>query len=421
MKKAAGLAEFIVKERVRIVAEWEAFARTLLPAAGDMTSMALRDHANEILAAITGDMRSRQSAAEQAKKSKGRGEAQRLSDMGQLHAAIRIEGGFKLPQLVAEYRALRASVLRLWGKTGTDPDGVMRFNEAVDEALTEAVHTFTTTTEHYRDQSLGILGHDLRNPLTAIVAGAQLLIGSRDLDDRSVSLAARMLSSANRMSRMIADLLDLTRTRFGDAIPVVAAPMNLEPLCRQVVAELEGLRPSGGVSFTAKGDLRGEWDSDRIAQVLSNLVRNAIQHGAPSEPITVVARGQNADVSVEVHNGGPAIAKRLLSTMFAPMVRHERREGATGGLGLGLYIAAQVVSAHAGTLEVTSTAEGTTFTVLLPRRPTKKPALVARAAAIGAKAAVKARAARPRTAAAPARAARKSRPRRSGSSGTKAR
>lgn len=361
------LAEFIDAERVTIVAEWETFARSLLPAAGDMSPVALRDHADEILSAIVRDMKSRQTEAEQAEKSKGKGDAQNLGEMGKVHAALRIEFGFKLGQMVAEYRALRASVLRLWGKKGSDPEGVARFNEAIDEALTEAVERFTVTTEHYRDQSLGILGHDLRNPLSAIIMGSTVLVGSEKLDDRGVSIAARILNSANRMNRMIADLLDLTRTRFGDVIPVGRVPINLEAVCRQVVAEFEGLRPDG-LHFRGEGDLRGEWDSDRIAQVLSNLLRNAIQHGSKSHPISLTAKDNGAEVLLEVHNSGPCIPHGALNTIFEPMVRHTGNDHTNPGLGLGLYIASQVVLAHGGKLDVTSTkAAGTTFTVHLPR------------------------------------------------------
>jgi len=339
-----------------------------LPAAGTLSGLALRDHADEILSAIIHDMRSGQTAAEQAEKSKGRGEAQRLGKMGKLHATLRIEIGFKLGQMVAEYRALRASVLRLWQTKGSDPVGVTRFNEAIDEALTEAVDSFMLTTEHYRDQSLGILGHDLRNPLAAIITGSTLLVGSEKLNDKSVRIATRMLNSANRMNRMIGDLLDLTRTRFGNLIPVVRVTMDLAPLCRQVVAELEGLRPSGGLEFIETGDLRGEWDEDRISQVLSNLLRNAIQHGKTGSPIRLVATDRGSEVVLAVHNMGPSIPQNALSTIFEPMVRHVDNDHTNKGVGLGLYIALQVVTAHGGTLSVTSTeAEGTTFTVRLPR------------------------------------------------------
>jgi signal transduction histidine kinase len=229
----AALASFIDENRLRIVAEWEAFALSLTPAATGMTPSALRDHADDILTAIIDDMRSQQTAAEQAEKSKGRGTAQRLGPISKIHAALRTENGFKLGQLLAEYRALRASVLRLWEAAGNDGPGVTRFNESIDEALTEAVNSFAKTTEQFRDQSLGILGHDLRNPLAAIITGSTILVGTDGLDDKSVRVAARMVNSANRMNRMIDDLLDLTRTRSGDRIPVVRVPMDLEPLCRQ--------------------------------------------------------------------------------------------------------------------------------------------------------------------------------------------
>ncbi len=364
-----GLAEFIDQQRTKIVSEWEAFARTLGPAASAMTASALRDHADEILTTIVSDMKSQQTDAEQAEKSKGRGTAQRLGEIGRIHAALRIENGFKLVQLVAEYRALRASVLRLWESEGTDGPGVTRFNESIDEALTEAVESFMKTTEHYRDQSLAILGHDLRNPLSAMIMGSSLLVSSEDLDDKSIRIAARMLNSGNRMNRMIGDLLDLTRTRFGDQIPIVRQPMDLDPLCRQVVAELEGVVRAGPLRFAPQGDLHGEWDHDRIAQVLSNLVRNAIQHGGPSDQILVVARDDGDTIALQVHNGGRPISERALATIFEPMVRHVGDDKTNAGLGLGLYIASQIVLAHGGTLDATSTeAGGTTFTARLPRR-----------------------------------------------------
>ncbi len=352
---------------MEIIADWEEFARSLVPK-GEMTALALRDHVDKILTEVIRDMRSRQTTSEQAEKSKGRGVANRLEPIGRIHAALRIEDGFQLGQLVAEYRALRASVLRLWQDKGSDPAGVTRFNEAIDEALTEAVACHVRTTEHFRDQSLGILGHDLRNPLSAIIMGATLLVGSEHLDDKSVRVAARMLSSSNRMNRMIGDLLDLTRTRSGDRIPIVRRPIDLAPLCDQVVAELDGLLPAGTLRFIPQGDLKGEWDGDRIAQVLSNLVRNAIQHGPEGGAILLSARDEGEMVALSVHSGGPPIDPRLLSCIFEPMVRRAGQHGAQSGLGLGLYIALQIVLAHAGTLDVTSTDAGTAFTARLPRR-----------------------------------------------------
>lgn len=364
------LADFIQDERQTIVAEWQSFATTLLPAAGCMNGVALRDHADEILGAVVLDMRSRQSAQEQAEKSKGRGTAQRLEEIGKVHAALRIENGFKLAQLIAEYRALRASVLRLWARRNTDPEGVTRFNEAIDEALMEAVVLFTKTTEHFRDQTLGILGHDLRNPLTAVIAVSTMLLSADGLEVQTVKSAARVLNSAaNRMNRMISDLLDLTRTRSGDSIPVAPTPIDLGPLCRQVVAELGGLVPVDGLQLTLKGDLRGEWDGDRLAQVVGNLVRNAIDHGDSSEPIKLVVEDHGDEIVLSVHNAGRPIPPSAQATMFEPMVRHVGSDRLDAGVGLGLYIASQLVLAHCGRIAVLSTEEeGTTFTAHLPRR-----------------------------------------------------
>jgi signal transduction histidine kinase len=371
------LADFIHEQRQTIVAEWQQFAQTLLPAAEAMNGIALRDHADEILTEVVRDMRSQQTTEEQAEKSKGRGTAQRLEAIGKIHAALRIENGFKLAQLVAEYRALRASVLRLWAaRTDGDANGVTRFNEAIDEALVEAVALFAKTSEHYRDQTLGILGHDLRNPLTAVIAVSTMLISDPELDRTTVRKAAGVLhSAANRMNRMISDLLDLTRTRSGDTIPVAPTAIDLEPLCRQVVAELGASLPEGRLRLTAKGNLQGQWDGDRISQVISNLVRNAIEHGASGEPIDLVAEDLGDEVGLSVRNAGRPIPLHAQLTIFDPMVRHVGNERLDAGVGLGLYIASQLVVAHRGTLRVVSTeAEGTTFTARLPRQAECMPA-----------------------------------------------
>ncbi len=367
LKETAGLAAFIDGHRNEIVNEWIKFAATLLPAAVGMDAAALRDHADQILTAIVEDMRSHQTVIEQSEKSKGHGPAQELSEIGEVHAALRIENGFKLGQMVAEYRALRASVLRWWEKDGSDPEGITRFNEAIDEALTKAVESFMTTSEQYRDQSLGILGHDLRNPLASIIVGAESLLVTEPTHSAAARVARRMLTTAHGMNRMIGDLLDLTRTRFGDTIPVVRTPLDLGPICRQVISELEGTCGDGQLTFTAMGDLRGDWDGDRIAQVLANLVRNAIQHGDPNEKISIVGEEKGKDVVVRVHNRGAPIPRTAMASIFEPMVRNVDAQTKTG-FGLGLYIAEQIVLAHGGTLVATSTEEaGTTFTARLPR------------------------------------------------------
>ena len=174
-----------------------------------------------------------------------------------------------------------------------------------------------------------------------------------------------MLNSANRTSRMIDDLLDLTRTRFGDPTPVVREPMDLHPLCRQVVAELEELRSAGALEYTSTGGIHGEWDHDPVAQLFSNLVRNAIQQGAETDAIKITATGHTEEVVLSVHNTGTAIPHRVMTAISEPMIRITDEPH---NAGLGLYIS-QVALAHDGTLDAKSTeAAGATFTAHLPRR-----------------------------------------------------
>ncbi len=367
------LTEFIRANREGIITAWSTFARTLLPAAGGMDTVALRDHAGEILAAIVKDLELPQADAEQTQKSEGHGRAHRMESVGKSHAVVRIEAGFKLSQLVAEYRALRTSVLKLFEDAGgTDSRQVTRFNEAVDEALVEATDSYMQLMDRTRDQFLAILGHDLRNPLGAILMSTGLLTSARGAEDRTVKIAARILNSASRMQRMVNDLIDLTRARMGNGIPVSPQPMDLEALSREVIAELKAFHPHRQMDFHCTGDLHGSWDSDRLAQVLSNLVGNALQHGERNRPVKVVAKGDPEAIVIEVHNDGPTISAELLENIFEPMVREANQfeEQASRSMGLGLHIAREIVIAHGGTVKVTSTdGAGTTFSVRLPRAP----------------------------------------------------
>lgn len=373
------LSDFIRHNHAPIVREWERFAATLLPAAGEMTSLALRDHVEEILTAIVDDLELPQNANEQSRKSKGLGEAHRMEQVGSIHAALRLEGGFRLSQLVAEYRALRASVLQLFELAAkdavTDLRQVTRFNEAVDEALVEATNRYTLVMNRTSDQFLAVLGHDLRNPLGAISMAAAIIC--KGADHASHKPASLILTSARRMKRMVDDLLDLTRTRLGSGIPIAPERMDLKALAEEIVAELQAFHPQRAVAFRADGDLEGSWDRDRLAQVLSNLLGNALQYGAPARPITVSARGDGDEVAIEVHNQGRPISPSMLTNIFEPMVREAGRGDGkpSTSLGLGLYIAREIVLAHGGTVSVKSAAlEGTTFCVRLPRKVAASPA-----------------------------------------------
>jgi signal transduction histidine kinase len=345
-----------------------------------MDTLALRDHAGDILLATVADMRSAQSSAERAARSRGH---HRLSDSASLngasvqHAIGRLGSGFDLLELVSEYRALRASVLRLWHESGARPhdsdvDDVTRFNESIDQSLAKAVSSYTKRVDQSRDLFLAILSHDLRNPLNSIAMSASLLPHLLQPATEAVNVASQISTNAQVMARMISDLLDYTRTRLGAGMPVTPAPTDLERLGRELHNEFCSAHPTRQIELHSEGDLTGCWDVDRLRQAISNLIGNAIQHSPESERVELRLTGEPSDVVVSIFNGGPPIPPGELTKIFDPLVRGSSAEhpkvNRPGSIGLGLYIAREIVGSHGGTVTVTSTqASGTLFTVRLPR------------------------------------------------------
>jgi signal transduction histidine kinase len=374
------LAHFIRRHRDEILTEWAAFTTTLQPDAGDVSDPEFREHAGDLLDAAAHDLDSSQTAVEQRRKSVGLGTAQRMTAVARTLAIRRMRAGFRLAQVLAEYRALRASVVRLWQAStprlsATTRRDLTRFHEALDEAWTESVNSYTAQLDHYRDQFLAILGHDLRNPLAAIAMSAASLARAEELNERHASAARRILRASDRMGRMVGDLLDLIRTRLGKGIPVVKKPTSLETLCGQIVEEMQAAHPERRLILHVRGDLNGTWDSDRLARVISNLVANALQHGDAVEPVTIRAVSSGRAAILSVHNHGKPIPPASLRTIFEPMVRSSDGQdaGQSANLGMGLFIVRELVKAHGGTVRVTSTAEsGTTFTVTLPQHEKSK-------------------------------------------------
>ncbi len=218
---------------------------------------------------------------------------------------------------------------------------------------------------------MAVLGHDLRNPLAAIDM-ARGLLSQRALaanDAIATRVLGRIESSSRRMSRMVEQILDLARSRVGEGLEVKPTPMDLCLVLTDVVNELRTAHPSRSILLRCSS-LLGSWDRDRLEQVFSNLIGNAIHHGDVDKPVTVEARQQGAGVRVEVHNEGPPIPEELRDQLFRPFRRGTRdsRTAKTAGLGLGLYISERIVASHGGGLEVeSSAADGTTFSVTLPR------------------------------------------------------
>jgi PAS domain S-box-containing protein len=226
-------------------------------------------------------------------------------------------------------------------------------------------------TAQFRERLIGIVSHDLRTPLTAISAGAGLLLRTEGIPEKALRTVGRISGSTERMARMISELLDFTRVRLGEGIPVQRTASELYPVVRHVVEEAEMAFPGRGVRLEAHGNFRGEWDEGRLAQVVGNLLKNALTYSPEDTPVRVGLHDEGDWVRLEVHNhnrAGP-IPPETLPTLFDPFRRGEAsHQEAREGLGLGLYIAREIVSAHHGFIDVSSSEqEGTVFTLRLPR------------------------------------------------------
>jgi signal transduction histidine kinase len=379
------LPDFIRVHKAPIIGEWENFARTLVPPSGDSSPLALRNHIEQILTFIADDIETSQSSQEQVYKSRGEGSDDtgvqgvngRALSVAKTHASLRLAGGFNMDQMVSEWRALRASVIKLWSAENTEMTSrdildLTRFNEAIDQALTESISYYAKKVEHSKDLFLGILGHDIRNPLGAIQGSAQLTLKIGSLSDRQTMLINQIVESSGRINEIVTHLLDLTRARFGTGLPIIAASMDFAFVARQMISEMRALHPKREITLEISGNTEGEWDKARIAQVFSNLIGNAMQYSFPDTPVNVTVKGEEHDVVLAVLNQGVPIPHDKAGKIFDSLTRGiadrgEEPRGSTN-LGLGLYITKEIVTAHGGHIVVESSENGrTTFTACFPR------------------------------------------------------
>ncbi len=224
-------------------------------------------------------------------------------------------------------------------------------------------HKLRTVAE-FREMFIGILGHDLRNPLASISMATGLLLARGRLDDQDAIKVSLINRNCERMTRMIMQLLDLTRARLGGGLPIESTPVDLRDICKTVVEEFDA-----AIRLEISGDVTGIWDEDRLEQVLSNLAANAIEYATPGTVVIVKAHADEAEAVVEISNAGEPIPADVLPSIFEPFRRaREREKSPTGNLGLGLYIASQIVLSHGGTLDAHSAGGTTTFVMRLPRR-----------------------------------------------------
>ncbi|HEY3886087.1 MAG TPA: sensor histidine kinase [Vicinamibacterales bacterium] len=365
------LATFIRDNRQLILDEWLAGAQHL-PSAHALPADTVRDHIPEFLDRLADAIDN-----DDVK-------ALHLRGLPNLHAALRASEGYDLRQVVAEYRTLRTVIMRLYRERGDlsiesrpklRPMTVM--NTALDLAIADAVDQYALDQGRAREMFIGMLGHDLRDPLNGIVFGAEMLYQRGDeVDVLTRKISGRIAASAKRMEGMIRDLLDFARGRLGGGFPIVPAPLDARTLIADTVSEIGQAHPDRSIECVpgTPGDFCVYWDSDRIVQAIANLVSNAVVHG--SDPVEVEPKDGDEWITIEVRNRGE-IAPALMPNLFAPFAqpgadrRHdglnfgpERRRG---HLGLGLYIVREIASAHGGRVIADSKDGVTTFTMVLPR------------------------------------------------------
>jgi signal transduction histidine kinase len=372
------LSRFISDNIDAILVNWVAFAREQAPAAANLDEVALLDHGRLILEEIAADMRRPQGEDERQAKSEGGSViASQSSDVpSRSHARQREKQGFEVEQLVAEYRALRATVLRLWASASNDEqvqdlEDVTRFNEAVDQAIAESLKVFVAEVNRSRDLFLGILGHDLRGPLSTISTCVAVQVRARPNDSPQ---AAIILRSVAQMKALLDDMVEYTRHRLGSELAIDPSCLQLDQFARNTLDEIEALSRGHVLELEAQGDMQGEWDARRLHQALSNLVFNAMKYGVRSAPIRVSLDGKRKDELVlAVQNSGRPIPPHLMARLFDPLVREGGEDAgadsqvAGANLGLGLYVVREIAKAHGGTVTVTSDDGLTRFELRLPR------------------------------------------------------
>ena len=275
-------------------------------------------------------------------------------------------------QIMAEYRALRSCVLRMWRQSYPDSFAggaaeITRFAEAIDQNVAEAVPFYQERETQYRDRFLGILGHDLRNPLNAITLGAHML-AVNGLNEKQRGTVTRILNNARRLNRMVSDLLDFSRGRLGSPIPIAATQANFGQLVSEVVNEVQTANPQFIVNFDSNGDLEGQWDVERLKQAghQSVVERDSAWHRQRDQS-HCRRRGKLRCASGAER--GCANTERTTGDDVRSAGSGQNPDPTRSGLGLGLFIVNEIVAAHHGTIAVTGTQDsGTIFSVRLPRR-----------------------------------------------------
>lgn len=365
------LAEFIDHARLEIIAESIAYAARI-PALQSASPEILRDHLPLVLDAIVSDLKQTQSRMQSINKSQGKAPPAVAETAEQTHGQLRARSGLDIEQLVAEYRVLRSCVLRVWAET-YPPDGnviadTLRFNEAVDQAVAESVNFHHTETIRWRNIFLAVLGHDLRNPLNAMLLTAEL--AACKVSGAAAGHIDAVLQFGRRMAGLLDSLLKYSKPELGIAIPIHRKNVNLGLACEKEVTMLRSAFPRTEIVFSLTGETQGSFDSSRVREALGNLISNAAQHSPEGTMVKVAVVGTEAAVEISTENIAEPTSAEALETMFEPLRRHSGRAGAlTKNLGLGLFVVREIARAHQGEVAALSVENRLQFKISLPKVP----------------------------------------------------
>jgi signal transduction histidine kinase len=292
------------------------------------------------------------------------------------HAQHRRADRYSLAEELRELHHLRAVFIDLCARAGLTLQGeeAKLVHGVIDEVMTTAAHEMETMISadlrrdlELRELFIAVVGHDLRTPLTSIVLASSKLLLQDDFADTVKKDLRRITASAARMQRLIEDLLDMARISSG-GMPIVRAPTDIRSLCEQVIDTAMVAYPQATILLSAPEVVKGDWDAERLTQLVQNLVSNAIEHGERGAPIRIEVRPSDSAVEIEVHNRGVPIPPSILPSIFDPFIQGEPAARRSKGIGLGLFIARTIAVAHGGSLRATSDAEhGTSFLATLPR------------------------------------------------------
>ncbi|ATD66694.1 MULTISPECIES: sensor histidine kinase [Luteimonas] len=366
------LADFIEAHAPQIVEGAAEFALSQAPAGVELSAKELRNHLPQILKAIVLDLRSTQTRAAQQAKSEGRAPpSSGPESAASYHGRTRAAAGFGLNQMVAEYRALRAAVLRLWADHGALAESgadLVRFNEAIDQALAESLAEYSAEVESWRQIFLGALGHDLRGPLTAVVLSADMLM-QKTRGTPYAPYVERILSGGERMSQLLDDLLAYSRSKLGVGMDLQREICDLRAAVADEVELLRAALPATSIQFDAAGTTQGRFDASRVREALHNLVTNAAKYGDADAEVWVEVTGDADCVRISVRNAGAPLTDEALLAMFDPLRRGAKNASAGEhlSLGLGLFLVREIATAHGGKVTGDSADGYTTFVMALPR------------------------------------------------------